>query len=106
MTAGCALGFALGALPGLILGSAVASCTTYLFTGQKLARHGVRTLPADLRYTALGAVFAAAAGWLPQLAGDPSSRATALRSLLLGAALLAPLAAWLLLRLRRNRRGA
>ena len=106
MTVGCALGFAVGALPGLILGSGAASCVTYLFTGRQLARHGVRTLATDLRYTALGAVLAAGAGWLPHLAGDPSPRATALRSLLLGAALLAPLAVWVMLRLRRTRRGA
>ena len=106
MAAGCALGFVVGGLPGLILGSGAASCITYLFTGRQLARHGVRTLAADLRYTALGAVLAAAAGWLPHLTGEPSSRAMALRSLGLGAALLTPLAAWVGLRLWRGRRSA
>lgn len=106
MTASCALGFAVGGLPGLILGSGAASGVTYLFTGRMLARHGVRTLATDLRYTALGAALGAAAGFLPGLAAGASSRATALRSLLLGVLLLAPLAAFVLLRLRRSRGGA
>jgi O-antigen/teichoic acid export membrane protein len=91
--AGCAGGYALGGLPGLIVGLGLGAFCGYLTTAASLRAHGVASLRLDLAYTALAAALGGALGLGSRaLARRLAVADDAALTLALGALLAAPLA--------------
>lgn len=103
MLAGCAAGFALGGLPGLMVGVAVAALLAYGVGAYVLLPHGIRTLRGDLPHTAwvvgLGAIGAIA----PYLTSGGDARLAAIHGLLIAPLILGPYGFWVARRLLRAR---
>jgi len=91
--AGCALGFWLHGVTGLLLGLGAAALCGYAVVAFALAERDLPVLAADLRYSVLAAALGAAGVLLPRwLAPDAGPLALALLTAACGALLLAPVA--------------
>jgi O-antigen/teichoic acid export membrane protein len=100
--AGCAIGFWLHGVTGLLLGLGVAALCGYAVVAYALAELEMPVLATDLRYTALAAAIGATGALLPRwIAADGDPRSVALLTAALGALLLAPFA-WIALRRARS----
>lgn len=103
-TAGCAIGFAIAGLPGLMVGAAVGTLSAYLVSAGQLGGIGVPTVRADLPWTLLGLVLGGIGAFAPRMGGVASAHSLALRSLLATVVLLVPLGLWVGRRLLGARR--
>lgn len=97
----CVAGFAIGGLPALLVGVALATLLTYVLAAIALAKRGPRTLAADLPHTVFGLAIGAA-GVALSLRGDATG--VALRSTLVAVAVLVPYGLWVARRFLRTRR--
>lgn len=102
--AGCAIGFAIAGLPGLMVGAAVGTLSAYLVSAIQLAGIGVPTFGRDLPYTMLGLAIGGIGAFAPRVGNVPDARALALRSLLATVVLLVPYGLWVGRRLLIARR--
>jgi O-antigen/teichoic acid export membrane protein len=99
---GCAVGFWIGGLPMLLIGSAIGAFLTYLVAALLLRAHGVGTLRGDLPHTLVGVALGFVAVALP-LADDADGPQIAFRSLLVAPLVLVPYGIWVGRRLMRAR---
>jgi O-antigen/teichoic acid export membrane protein len=100
--AGCAGGYYLGGLPGLIIGIAAGTLCSHITVTLILRSHGLGGFHLDAIYSLLGLLLGLAAAFAPQLAPTPPDpRISALITLGTGTILLAPLGLWVGLRARR-----
>ena len=102
VTTGCLVGYEMGELSGLVIGMGMGSMVSFVVPALRLLKLGVATPLAEIRYTLLGAALAglavAAADWSADWIPLPDS----LRSLVVGALVLAPYGAWAGLRVLRE----
>jgi len=98
-TAGCAIGFAIGGLPGLMIGGLFGPLAAYLVSAIQLSELGISVLRTDLPWTALGLVLGGIGAFGPRMAGADSARGLALRSLVATVVLLVPFGLWVARRL-------
>lgn len=103
MALACVAGFALGGLPTLMLGVAVASLIAYGMSARALAQHGLRTLRTDLPHTVFGLVVGVAGALAPRFDGTTDSKQVALRSGVVAVVILVPYGIWVVRRLLRVR---
>lgn len=103
-TAGCAIGFAIAGLPGLMVGGAVGTFSAYLVSAIQLAGIGVPTLRGDLPYTTLGLVLGGIGAFAPRMGNVADAHTLAIRSLLATVVLLVPYGLWVGRRLLVARR--
>lgn len=104
-TMGCLGGYQLGDLPGLIIGIALGTLCSHVTVTIFLRSYGLGGFHLDAMYSLLGLLLGFSAAFAPRLAPhltDP--RITALVTLGAGTVLLAPLALWVGLRLKRSLR--
>lgn len=97
--AGCAIGFWIAGLPGLMIGSAVGTLSAYLVSALQLAGLGVSTVRADLPWTLLGLLLGGIGAFAPYLGDQGDAHTLALRSLLATVVLLVPYGLWVVRRL-------
>lgn len=97
---GALAGYYLGArwmghgLPGLILGLSFGAFIGYAVVAWGLAQKGLAIFGTDLRWTLVGVTVATLGGVTPWLVGPRIGVDPAIVSLVIGAAVLAPYAAW------------
>lgn len=102
-SAGCAAGFAVYGLVGLLLGAAAAAAATYLVATALLARHGPLVVAGDLPYTIAALVLAFVAAGVPRLLVPAGAdQLLAIATLATGALVLLPIAPYALHRLRET----
>lgn len=97
--AGCAIGFAIAELPGLMVGAAFGTLSAYLVSAFQLGGLGVSTVRSDLPWTLLGLVLGAIGTFAPRLGDATDARTLALRSLLATVVVLVPYGLWVARRL-------
>jgi O-antigen/teichoic acid export membrane protein len=95
VAAGCLVGFELAQLPGVLIGTAVGTAASWAVPATQLLRRGLATPLPELGYTALGVVLAALAlGAGPVVGPRLGIEDPRLRTLVVGALVLAPFGTW------------
>ena len=100
---GCVAGFAIGGVPALLLGSAVAAGVAYLVSVRLLVPHGFEALRGDLPYTALALALGFVGAGAPWIGAGGDAGVVAWRSLFTAPLVLVPYGLWVLRRLLRAR---
>lgn len=98
-TAGCALGFFLGGLPGLMIGGLFGTVAAYAVSTIQLSGLGISAVRTDLPWTAIGLALGGIGAFTPYWTGAESARGLAIRSLAATVVLLVPFGAWVARRL-------
>jgi O-antigen/teichoic acid export membrane protein len=104
MLGGCAAGFWIGGLPGLMAGATIAALAAYLAGARVLVPHGIRTLAGDLPHTFLAFALGLVGAIAPRLTAGGDRHRAAIHGLVIGTAILGPYALWVGRRLLRARR--
>lgn len=96
-------GFRSGGLPGFIVAMTVGTLVGHAVVQAALARNGVGIIGQDMRFTLAAAVVAGAGAVLPRLAaGGVTATPDPVVQALVAAAILLPLGAWVLVRVKRR----
>lgn len=101
-TAGCLIGFEIGELRGLLIGMGIGSIVSFVIPAIRLARLGVASPSAEIRYTLGGGVLAVLAILATEATSGLVPLPDSLRCLVVGGIVLAPYGLWAAARVARE----
>jgi O-antigen/teichoic acid export membrane protein len=102
VTTGCLVGFEMGELRGLLIGIGIGSMTSFVVPAIELARRGVASPAAEIKYTLLGAGLATLVVFATNQSADWIPLGESLRFLIAGGLALTPFGLWTTLRVFRE----
>jgi len=102
VTAGCLLGFEMAGMRGLLIGMGLGSMMSFIVPAIQVARVGMGTPSAELRYTLLGGVLTVMAILATEWSVDLVPLSDSLRLIVVGGIVLAPYGIWTGLRVLRE----